>query len=697
MAKTWERVKKRVLGIGGILGAAEDNETLREQQGLIRFWLKLVNQHQRLPVAAWQEAQDQYDASGDFEKKSNWPRLPVWKDSRDTEMAYIDQIPPDIGVSPHPARQDDEEARAAAACDEALLAYIQKEQCFAKQFSMALLSAEIKNNGYVVHIWDSRKWLPDIRYVDNTQVAWDPDCGPQTKHAGWCAWVEWVSPYEVSKWRATKDVALKELQRVAQEAPAPKAGDERDRTPEEQRTFKKCKLWHIFARGQAALYETEPSGEGTEPPTPRRASADEGEPKRYLEIVEGPGTGPGILIRDDNEWPFVLDYDEWPITMLTFNQSLQNIYGTGDYRYQYRMGELLRGVVADWDRRLALKAYLKFLGRRGVKIDPVKINAFFNSPNVELLEEMLDEEGRPLIAAFDLGDVSADLVQAIGVAKQMYEETTTQADLKRLPDPGAFKTAFQAQQAGEAAHAKPNRRLRTYETFLVKAMNKTLQIAHQKLEPLTQIKRPIYAEEVLRDEAGEPVLDDLGQMVIQPTLDADGNRVIMDYEPPVSVSYERARIEREADPEIKILRFGVDAIVGAEKAATWQQMSPEEIRASVFVYLEHGGTQRQAKMQKASALEQLMTSLMPFYLQIGRPDLVANLVKRIMELLQIQNIDELVPEGTELEQQQNAPGPGGPVGNEPQGPGDVQGAQGPGGPDVGQRPAVEGSGQGVLR
>jgi hypothetical protein len=556
---------------------------------VVKRFLYLIKTGERPPVSEWEEAIESYEG---FEREDDRPRANLWQSRVKTQAAYLDEEPAKVRVVPPAGYADDQMAKLRADMDEELFAYLRREMGYDKAFKKMRHSADLTNVGCLVHCVDTRKLLPEIRYLPNERLAVDGECNGDLKRGGWVAYYDWVAPEIIAE--QYPEISLDTLRKAAVQSerlldPDSKMRDEEREVLENayQATSdmrSRCKLWRVYARGEYALYDTHDYPE--EKPHMERFRTREGmdEARRYLEIIEGLEEP----VQDADEWPEVLalDYDEWPVTVIRYNDSLDSFWSFTDYRHEERL-------VSDFDRALASVARSQSLS--GLKFgcgpnftgDENMVKNRLGSTEVELLKDTFDANGNQTFKALDLGSLTPEQLQYLDVIHDLHDEMSGVPKVKRGEE-NEDVTATATKIASDASTAKSNVRLRKWEAAIAEAARKTLQIAHAALHKYSAVE------------------------VVEAPPIIGGIPLIGNPKPRVrdNLSWREAQVLL-MQPESQLLYLGVEAMVGPMLAEAWVDGEPRDvIRRCVMVSVEKGSTQRHARMEKALLFREIYADYM---------------------------------------------------------------------------------------
>jgi hypothetical protein len=641
-----ETLKNKVIAaLGGTAPAPPDNTPEAERLvGVAKYFLSLVRLGEIWPKDEWEEARVAYEGSTE---KPNRLRANLWRTMVDTQAAFLDQDPKRPIVRPQDGYAKDETARGQAQCEQALYDYIFREMDYASAIEQVRHSAGLIDVGFAVLSWDMRRSLPAFRYLEPEDVRIDPDCGGDLARAGWIAFAENVSAELLSR---QAGIPLDKL-RKARVKPLPDA-DQPERDAEEVRratevvgaAIDKCRVWHIYARNEFALYDTRPASdeqdqEGRPHFERHRDRHGMNEPRRYVKVVEGYDR-PIEDIQDG--WPeaLALDWDEWPIVMLGFNRRKGKCAGFTDWRHVSVLQEDFNTVLKDLVVRAKLRNPPKMLKGEGCTMDDAQIKRMLESTEVEVIGGAVDATGKPTLVPLDFGTPTVQEVELLATVKNLVDQMSMLPEIMRGGEQG-FETATEARTASEAAAAKIERRFRRYERMQIEIARKTIQACHANLPLLTRVERlqPVMREVLIPDPVTGTTLP-TGQM--EPTGD---------FEPVVdSLMWSEAQIAL-AEPGAELVQLGVEAMVGPELARFWPEGKPlSVIRASTRVDVERGSSQRRVREEKSKEFRELvMQVLLPVSQATNSPQMALAIARKCLLLMDVEDVDQLVPSLPEVE------------------------------------------------
>lgn len=565
-------------------------------------WIKRSKKNQ--PKEAWKKAEDML-LIADSDKQ---PYLSGFRLLYERLKSYLDQIRPTFDVVPSQAYFNDEFTSKASECDKKYLDYIWDEQSLQRIQSQKLDSALIRNCGYSLLGFDTKKWMPKLSYLKSEKVYTDPDCDGIKENAKAIAYEEDISIEEfVSKYKNidVKSVLSRagNILSLSEQAEMPSDVD--------AKMFKTVKIYHIFAKGDSAVRK---SNSDNETPTSEEVGdLFEQEPRRYLQFAEG-YEQPLV----DGDWPYDIDNDEFPITELMFNCVSGSYYSYTDNDHMTRTDELCDSILKDVEENAYYGGKKKFAGSASANdLSRETIENFLNDPQRSYLPDMVDSSGNLKIQQIDTGKFEAGLMKTYELFNQIRKESSALGELlSNTAEDFKDVTALAVRVQDANSHQNVNRRLSGpfgYEESIKDDAIKILEIAHQYVPTLSIVQMSNVSPEGMMTE----------EMVKLPW-------------PQVREAIANGG---------KLIQLGVDAIVGPELAQFWREGMPQmEFKLSTSVRVKKGSTRDMTQENKAAVMKQFyLEVLLPFYTATNRFDLAANYIKQMGQMAGIDHIDETVP------------------------------------------------------
>lgn len=612
---------KKVLGLVAPAVAQELEDKKRA-----RYFLQLVKAGEVWPEKEWDEARLAYEADTAEGKR---PRVSRWRSTVDIKAAFVDEEPPKVNVEPRAGMAGDMATVNRAKADEALYAYLYDELGYRATIGKMRHSADVTGLGWVVCCTDTRRVMPDLKFIQNEQVALDGNGGGNLKRLSWIAYYELVAPELLQK--EFPDLNL-EKARTAAQTPRREnlEGTSEDIRRVQQamdatRTMEsKCKVWRIFLRNEAALYDTEPSKSEEGQPHLERFRDREGmnEPRRHVVVVEGYET----LLRDEDRWPDVLacDWDEWPIHRLAFNEAYERTSGFTDYRHEEKLLGYIENAMADANDVMALHTSLKIGAARGDMRDAQTIKNSIEAKGIQVIPDAFDEQGRPLLQPLNFGNLDQQHLNWIELCERTYETVSGVPKVQQGSENDTQQTATEIKVMSDAANARMDVRLHKFEEANALVAAHVLMMAHVLLKRGSSV-------EVVEDVEGVDPKTGAPTMVQQARV-VDG------------LSWDQAQVAIMQGGTL--ITMGVDAMIGSELAAFWEDGLPLDIiRRNIRVSVEKGSTQRRARMEKVSMfLQTYMGMVDPILMQLGMTRERLEAAKKVMEMQGLGDLKSIVPD-----------------------------------------------------
>lgn len=624
--------------IKGIFSTKKDISPSPENVRLYKYWMGQYSRAvKKQPKEEWESAVDRFAA-----KTPDAPFVNDFRKFYESSMAFLDQNEPNFKVMPEEAFAGDIDAQKAAECEALYLKKVWREQHCQRVQSRKLGSSLLRNLGVSMPYFDLKKWMPSVKYVPADKCLFDPDCNGILENAQWMGYFEDIPAEEFRSWHP--ELSKERFRQICEKGNKSTLSEleSEGKDAQDLSLYSAVRVVHIYARNSSAQVLMEDKDDLD------KGFAEELQldtPRRYLQFVEG-WNAPLI----DGEWPFDLDHDEFPHSILQFNIVPEDIYGFTDYKQMYRLDNISDEVIQDIAKAAFLASLTKWAARDNMALDPVEIHEFLNNPNEMVLEKLLDSEGKPKIQLIERGQINGAIMNAYSLLHDQSKEASGQNELLENADAATFKevTAIAARIADANQHQRINRRLGGpygYEQSIAEDAVKMLEIAHQFV--------PQYSTVLV--EESEPMLDEFGD----PVLD------IMTGEPVIGDPQERLKELPWTEALValqnggKLIKLGVDAIVGPELAQYWSYGMPaQQWRLSTKVAVEPGTTRLVTKEQQAAVMKQLFLEVVnPFLQASGRMDLARNWIESISRLSNVPNIDNLLPTGSDIQgvmQQQQA-------------------------------------------
>lgn len=598
-----------------------------QDTSLYNYW---INQYRRAvknqPTEMWKSAEDRFNAK-------DKPFVNDFRKLYESSMAFLDQQDPSFKITAEEAFLGDIAAQKQSECDSIYLKKVWREQHCQKFQSQKLSSALVRNFGVTMPYFDIKKWLPALKYIPASHVLIDPDCDGMIENAQWMGYWENVPAEEFRSWHP--EISTDKLEKICSSSHSTLTELERENIPEEdKKLYSAVKVIHIYARNSAAVVIKE-DDKAKDLPKSIAEELQLDTPRKYYQFVEG---YPLPIVKD--KWPYDLDHDEFPLTILQFNRVPEDIYGFSDYKQMQHLDEISDDVIKDISKASYWASVLKFLGRENVSVDPVELENFLNDPNDSYLDRMLDSEGNPKITPMPRSTINSALMNAYTLLHDQSKEASGMSELLENADASTFKdvTAIAARIADANQHQRINRRLGGpfgYEQSIAEDAIKMLEIAHQFVPKYSTVA--VMEPQAQVDEMGTPITDMMGQLVMgeeQETLKE------LRWDEALQAISQGGRL----------IKLGVDAIVGDELAQFWSYGLPAQSWIlNTKVAVEPGTTRIITREQQAAVHKQLFLEVIqPFLMQTGRIDLAARWIESIARLSGVANIENMLPSASDM-------------------------------------------------
>jgi len=587
------------------------------------YWMNCIKRAKKMrPEDRWKEASDRLNCRKSDSNRGK-PYVNGYRLLYESLKSFIDQINPSFQVEPSEVYREDPVALAQAKCDSVYLKYVWDEQKCQIAQSRKLDSALQRNIGYTIVGFDKKKWMPNIKYLSACDVFLDPDCGELLERCKWMGYQEDVSIEEL---KSRYELNEEELKRVRKSAGSVLSDEEQtDINPEDARLFAVVTLYHVYAKDDAAVRKTT-DNEDEMPAKDILEELDMKTYRKYLCFCKG-------LDRPlaETDWQFDLDDNEFPITPMRFNTPSDNLYGYTDYEQMERLDVMCDNIFSDIETSSYWAGVKKFAG--GPDADGVTestINDFLWNPKRTYLSNFLDANGNPKIQEIKISLSDNDLVNKYQMATDERKVASALGELLSS-DATQYKdvTAIAARLHYDNAHQRVNRRLsgpEGYEMSIAEDAIKLVEIAHQFVPRYSLLEVVGVSEETGEEEK--------------------------QYQ---SIPWEEAQ-RLLMSPGTKLIKLGVDAIVGEELAQAWR--TTDEVPVRVFklatkVKVLPGSTRSITQEQQASMLKQYYLEVFfPLYQFTGAWDKAMLFIQRIGQLAGIDKIEDMLPTPEQLQKAQ---------------------------------------------
>lgn len=588
------------------------------------------------PTPMWEKAEKRYgarevrcrDITDKTEDNSAWPVVNDIRNHIESSLSYLDQTHPSFAVVPSRPYLNSEFHIRQAECEQAYLEYIWSEQKCQKAESRKLQSALLRNMGVTMPVFDHKKWMPSLKYLLPRQIRLDPDCQGDDQTMGWQAYYEDISLDMLQSMHPELDAEdLKKINSKAKSTLSEE--DQRAASQEDVKANALVRVWHIFARNDAATRNPNEDGIKKKPDL-----ADElqlNTPKRYIQLADGLDRP----LMDKPQWPFELDHNEMPMTLMSVNFEDDDFYGFTDHAQMERMDMMSDSVMVNIENDAHDAAMRKYGGPDTSTLGEDMVRIYLEDDSRMYIPNAVDEAGKERIKLLTPIQINPSMkdsyelmheesMRASGQSELMAENL---ADLKEV-------TALGVKYHENKLHQRVNRRLagpRGYEQSILEDAVKILEIAHQKV--------PRYSVVAVQQMVEEP-LD--GMMVSKP------QEVLQSLPWPDAC--------KAVGAGGTLVKLGIDSIVGEELSHYWltsEDVPFEYFRLSTCLTVVPGSTRTITNAEKVASLTDFyVNALFPtFYQPLMRFDLAGRFLKHIAQLSgSIDSVERFIPTDEEINQ-----------------------------------------------
>jgi hypothetical protein len=548
--------------------------------------------------------------------------------------AFLDQTEPSFNVTPTEPFMTDDTAIKRAECNLLYLEYIWREQKFQLRQTKKLDSALQRNVGFTLPGFDEKKWMPTLRYLPAPHVLLDPDCNGIREDANWEGYYEDV-PIEEFKARnpALTEKQLDKIVTLGRSVLDENSQKDLGRN-DDPKKYTVIRIYNIFARNTAAIRRIKEDGTEELPDLSLIDELTLETPKRWFQFVKGLQRP----LRDD-DWPYELDDNEFPTTILRFNTPVESSYGFTDYEQMKLLDVACDEVMEDIRAGAYWAGHLKFGGTPDASdLLDEEIDKLLNDPDTSFLgNKMVTPDGKMKIQSLLVAGLNPELIEGYKILNEARNDATLLGELLST-HAREFKdvTALAARIYDANSHQKINRRLggpEGYEASIVADAIKVLEIAHQEVPQMSVLEapRPTYT---LDQETGK--VTTTGETILEPI-----------YNVPWQLASQML-----VNPDVKLIHLGIDAIVGPELAQYWQTadaFSIQEFKLSTQIKVVPGSTRSVTKEHRAAMMQAFYTEMLfPLYQAMGRWDLAFRFVSHIGQMAGIDAIKDFVPKNNEI-------------------------------------------------
>lgn len=648
-------LNKAISKVKNILNKDIKKPTEDESQ-LYRYWKNCIERSEKThPTKEWDAAVNRLkcQSSDDGGKTEEKPYVNGFRQHYESLKSFLDQTIAEFNVSPSDPFLGDLVTIKESECDLAYLTYVWNEQKCQIVSSHKLDSCIIRNIGATLPGFDKKKWMPNLNYVPAKNLLLDPDCDGIRENAGWEGYKE---PITIEQLKAiASDLSEAEIEKIKKQSGSLLSDEDKAKLEidePENKMFTTVWLYHIFARNEVAIRKLKDDEEQV-PDKEKAISLNFTVPKRYLQFIKGLERP----LKDDEGWPYELDDNEFPTTILKFNAISEDTYGFTDNKQMQRLDTAFDNVMHDVVESAYWEANKKFAGTpEAGDLTRTDIEKFLKDPKKWYFPNMMGSDGKPKIQQIDTGKFSPELVAALKIIDEQRDKASSIGEL-------LAETATQYKDVTAAAamihdanvHQKVNRRLggpEGYEASIAEDAVKILEIAHQFVPRYSMLEVP--TPKVTMNEIGDVV---------------ETGETFMDLN---SYPWEQAKLMLKR-PNVTLVMLGADAIVGPELAQYWrtaEDYSPQLFKLSTKIRVQPGSTRTITKERRAVILKNYYNEVyFPLYQLTGRFDLARNFLAHISTLIGLGEGKDFIPdrdsmmqfnqEWKQMQQQQQLEGKGG--------------------------------------
>lgn len=607
----------------------KSDKPTEEESQIWRYWNNCIKRSEKSqPTTEWTAAVNRLKCKrADDKQIEEKPYVNGFRQHYESLKSFLDQTIAEFNVSPTISFLTDPVTIKEAECDLAYLSYVWGEQKCQTVSSQKLDSCIIRNIGVTLPGFDKKKWMPNLKYIPAKNFLFDPDCDGIRANAGWEGYKE---PIAIEQLKAiAPDLSDPEIKKIKSQAGSLLSDEEKgslDADEPENKMFTTIWLYHIFARNETAIRKFT-DGEEEIPDKKVISELNFAVPKRYLQIVKGLERP----LKDEDGWPYELDDNEFPTTVLKFNALSEDTYGFTDHEQMSRLDTAFDNVMHDLEESAYWEGNKKFVGGpEAADLTAATIEKYLKDPKKYYFADMKGSDGKPKIEMVDTGKFSKELVLALDVLDKQRDKASAIGEL--LAETAAQYKDVAATSAlihDANVHQKVNRRLggpEGYETSIAEDAVKMLEIAHQFVPQYSLLEIPV--PKVAMNE---------GEIV-------ETGETFMDLRP---YPWEQAKLMLK-ELDVTLVMLGIDAVVGPELAQYWrtaEDYSPQLFKLSTRIRVLPGSTRTITKERRAAILKEYYNELyLPLYQVMGRWDLARNFLAHISSLIGLGEGQDFVPD-----------------------------------------------------
>ncbi len=618
--KAIEKIKK-------IVGKSDISEGNNRQ--ITTYWMNCIKRAEKAqPKEDWLAAMNRLKCKkGSGEEGRGGEEKPYVNGYRlhyEAMKAFLEQRNAEFNVTPTEPFLTNPTIIKQSQCDLAYLTYVWNEQRCQNIAGQMLDSAIIKNLGVTLPGFDKKKWMPNLQYIPAGNLLFDPDCNGIREKAGWEGYRENISVEELlSKAPELTEDEIEKIKSNAGSLLTDTEQDEYDLKDPDKTAFSVVILYHIFARNDIAVRKF--AEEEDMPDKAKVKVLNLTTPKRYLQFVKGLERP---LVNEEG-WPYELDDNEFPTTILKFNNPVEDSFGFTDHKQMERLDTAFDNVMHDIIDQSYWEANKKFGGTKEAgDLTQADIEKFLRDPKKWYLPNIIGSDGKSKIQCIDTGKFSPELVASLKVIDEQRNNASAIGELLSTQT-AEWKDvrAISARIHDANVHQKINRRLSEYEIAIAENAVKILEIAHQFVPRYSLLEVPVPKWTL--DEGGNPV---------------ETGETYMDY---ISYPWEQVQVMMSR-PNVTLIMLGADAIVGPELAPYWrtaEEYSPQLFKLSTAIQVIPGSTRSITKEHRAAMLKEYYNEIFfPLYQLMGRFDLARNYLAHISTLIDLGEGKDFIPD-----------------------------------------------------
>jgi hypothetical protein len=606
---------------------------------IYKYWMSNIKRaEKKQPRDDWNAADARLNCDTDDPTKDDRggdakPYVNGFRLHYESLKSFLDQTEPTFKVSPTDAFFGDKTVQKEAEADAAYLKFVWNEQKCQITQSKKLDSTLRKNFGATCLIFDVKKWMPGLKYLSAERVIVDPDNNGNIEESNWMGYYEDMPIEDLLS--QNPEITQEELKSILGKAKSTLTAEEQKEIedPMEKRLYTVVRVYHIYARNAEAIRVIDKEGDEEDkiPPKDILEEMNVSTKREYLKFVKGYEKPIKV-----GPWPYDLDDDEFPITILRFNTPGERTYAYTDYKQMMRLENICEAVLDDIQRDTYWSAARKFTGSDMGATTETNIEAFLMDKKRSYIKNMLDANGKPRIVEIEVAKPNNDLP---GKYELLNKERRTASGLGELlaTEAREYKdvTALAARIQDANTHQRVNRRLggpEGYELSIGEDAVKILEIAHQLVPRYSLLE--LQVPDVSETDEGFKLGDSFSkQLVNMPWPQAM-----------VSITQGTA----------KLIKLGADAVIGEELAQFWRttdETPPIVFKLSTKVRVVPGSTRNVTKEQRAATMKQyLLEVFAPMYGAMQRWDLYAQFAERIGHMAGIENVSDLIPKQSETQE-----------------------------------------------